>query len=220
MGMLRVSPGARCLRPRSSRLAPSSVQPVPTQGWDAARSILPHPKVGRTPVGFAQGDRLGGAQGRVVQAAEERFHVLAARALPADSFPHCQQEKTHARTSLWITAGDVRRWARPVAPMSTQLCPHSSSALGHPGSFQPPRGLGSGRSELTCQPHVADKVRPVAGPRASPPRSACALPCRPPWPGAGERGQTCAACGALARLVLAVPARSLPGMAVPKWPSH
>jgi hypothetical protein len=39
------------------------------------------PAFGEDAVGFAQGDRLGGSQGRVVQAAEEGFHVLAARAL-------------------------------------------------------------------------------------------------------------------------------------------
>ena len=86
MGMLRVSPAARCLRPRSSRLAPSSVHPVPARGWEAARSIRPHPAVGQDAVGFAQRDGFGGAQGGVVQAAEERFHVLPARALPADGF--------------------------------------------------------------------------------------------------------------------------------------
>ena len=86
MGMLRVSPAARCLRPRSSRLAPSSVHPVPAQGWEAARSIRPQPRGGQDAVGLAQRDRLGGAQRRVVQAAEERFHVLAARALPPDGF--------------------------------------------------------------------------------------------------------------------------------------
>ena len=37
-------------------------------------------------VGFAQGDRFGGAQGRVVEAAEEGFLPLAARALSPDGF--------------------------------------------------------------------------------------------------------------------------------------
>ena len=84
MGMLRVSPAARCLRPRSSRLAPSSVHPVPAWGAEAARSIRPHPAAGQDAVGFAEGDGFGGAQGGVVQAAEERFHMLPARALRAD----------------------------------------------------------------------------------------------------------------------------------------
>ena len=84
MGMLRVSPAARCFRPRSSRLAPSSVQPVPAQGVEAARSIRPHPAGGQDAVGFAERDGFGGAQRGVVQAAEERFHVLPARALPPD----------------------------------------------------------------------------------------------------------------------------------------
>ena len=48
MGMLRVAPAARCFRPRSSRLAPSSVHPVPAWGVEAARSIRPHPQAGRT----------------------------------------------------------------------------------------------------------------------------------------------------------------------------
>src|ERR1035438_429032 len=36
------------------------------------------PTLGEDAVGFAQGDRLGGAQRGVVEAAEEGFHVLAA----------------------------------------------------------------------------------------------------------------------------------------------
>src|ERR1035437_677346 len=42
------------------------------------------PAGGQDTVGLAQRDRLGGTQGRVVQAAEERLHVLAARALTPD----------------------------------------------------------------------------------------------------------------------------------------
>ena len=83
MGMLRVSP-ARCLRPRSSRLAPSLVQPVPAQGVEGGQVDPAPPGGGQDAVGFAEGDGFGGAQGGVVQAAEERFHVLPARALPAD----------------------------------------------------------------------------------------------------------------------------------------
>src|ERR1039458_8116078 len=44
------------------------------------------PAGGQDAVSFAQRDRLGGSQGRVVQAAEERLHVLTARALPSHGF--------------------------------------------------------------------------------------------------------------------------------------
>ena len=47
MGMVRVSPAARCLRPRSWRAVPWSVQAVPARDAEAARSIRPHPFFGR-----------------------------------------------------------------------------------------------------------------------------------------------------------------------------
>src|ERR1035441_10342454 len=110
MGMLRVSSAARCLRPRSSRLAAAAAPPAPARGGRAvleaafltAGAVIGPPGAGvglggcqvdpapptsgEDAVGFAQGDRLGGAQRRVVQAAEERFHVLAARPLSPDRF--------------------------------------------------------------------------------------------------------------------------------------
>ena len=85
MGMLRVSPPARCLRPRSSRLVPSSVHPVPA--WGRRRPGRSGPTRDRQDaVGFAERDGSGGAQRGVIQAAEEHFHVLAARPLLADGF--------------------------------------------------------------------------------------------------------------------------------------
>ena len=47
MGMVRVSLSARCLRPRSWRAVPSSVQAVPARDAEVARTILPHPFFGR-----------------------------------------------------------------------------------------------------------------------------------------------------------------------------
>ena len=47
MGMVRVSLAARCFRPRSWRAVPWSVQAVPAREAEAARSILPHPCLGR-----------------------------------------------------------------------------------------------------------------------------------------------------------------------------
>jgi hypothetical protein len=44
------------------------------------------PARGQDAVGFAQRDRLGGAQSGVVQAAEEHFHVLTAPSLSPDGF--------------------------------------------------------------------------------------------------------------------------------------
>ena len=47
MGMVRVSLAARCLRPRSWREVPWSVQAVPAREAEAARTIRPHPLAGR-----------------------------------------------------------------------------------------------------------------------------------------------------------------------------
>jgi hypothetical protein len=47
MGMVRVSRAARCLRPRSCRAVPWSVQAVPARDAEEARTILPHPVFGR-----------------------------------------------------------------------------------------------------------------------------------------------------------------------------
>jgi hypothetical protein len=47
MGMVRVSWSARCFRPRSCRAVPWSVQAVPAWEAEAARTILPHPFLGR-----------------------------------------------------------------------------------------------------------------------------------------------------------------------------
>jgi hypothetical protein len=48
MGMVRVSWAARCLRPRSWRAVPWSVQAVPAREAEAARTILPHLCVPKT----------------------------------------------------------------------------------------------------------------------------------------------------------------------------
>ena len=58
---------------------------MPAQGREAAVDLAP-PTFREDTVGVAQRDRLGGPQRRIVEAAEERFHVLAARALPPDGF--------------------------------------------------------------------------------------------------------------------------------------
>jgi hypothetical protein len=47
MGMVRVSWAARCLRPRSWRAVPWSVQAVPAREAETAKTILPHPLAGR-----------------------------------------------------------------------------------------------------------------------------------------------------------------------------
>jgi hypothetical protein len=47
MGMVLVSCAARCFRPRSWRAVPWSVQLRPAREADAARTIRPHPFIGR-----------------------------------------------------------------------------------------------------------------------------------------------------------------------------
>jgi hypothetical protein len=72
----------------ASFAAGTIVGPPGTSAEPGGGQIDPAPPAGRQDaVGFAQRDRLGGPQRRVVEAAEERFHVLAGRALSPDSFP-------------------------------------------------------------------------------------------------------------------------------------
>jgi len=77
MGMVLVSLSARCLRPRSWREVPWSVQAVPAREAEAARTILPHPGgsglVGRggcagtttSPNPYSERDRSAGGLGDV-----------------------------------------------------------------------------------------------------------------------------------------------------------
>ena len=84
MGMDRVSCWARCLRPRAWRAVPSSVQSRAGAGRGGGQ-VDPAPAAGgQEAVGSRSIDGFGGAQGGVVQAAEEGFQVLAAGAVRAD----------------------------------------------------------------------------------------------------------------------------------------
>ena len=84
MGMLRVSSGGAVLE-AAFFPAGAVVGPFGSGAGLGGGQVDPAPAAGRQhAVGFAQGDRLGGAQRGVVQAAEERLQVLAARALSPD----------------------------------------------------------------------------------------------------------------------------------------
>jgi hypothetical protein len=84
IGIVLVSLSARCLRPRSWREVPWSVQAVPAREAEAARTILPRPVRRQIQVGLAEHDRLRRAQRSVVQAAVERLQVRAPVAESAD----------------------------------------------------------------------------------------------------------------------------------------
>ena len=77
MGMVRVSLSARCLRPRSWREVPWSVQAVPGAGGGGGQDDPPPPLRRQVQVGLAEHDRLRRAQRGVVQAAVERLQVRA-----------------------------------------------------------------------------------------------------------------------------------------------
>jgi len=84
MGMLRVSPAARCFQ-ATFLAAGAVVGPAGPGVGSGGGQVDPAPPGRRQDaVGFAERDGFGGAQRGVVQAAEERFHVLPARALPPD----------------------------------------------------------------------------------------------------------------------------------------
>ena len=107
MGMVLVSLSARCLRPRSWREVPWSVQAVPAREAEAARTIRPQPFV-QVQVGLAEHHRLRRAQRGVVQAAVERLQVCA----PVRQSADCGQELPglggadhHPPVTLWATAG-------------------------------------------------------------------------------------------------------------------
>jgi len=77
MGMVRVSLSARCLRPRSWREVPWSVQAVPAREAGGGQDDPPPPLRWQVQVGLAEHDRLRGSQRGVVQAAVERLQVRA-----------------------------------------------------------------------------------------------------------------------------------------------
>ena len=84
MGIERISPAARCLRPRTWRAVPWSVQSRPARGLGADQ-VDPSPAAGRqVAVRFAQDDGFRRPQRGVVEAPAERLKMLPAGALGAD----------------------------------------------------------------------------------------------------------------------------------------